>query len=172
MSVPLAILPFKRPLSGILSLPGSKSITNRALIIAALCDGTVTLNGALFSRDTLIMIEALRQLGFEILADKENSIIQIKGQAGAIPNKSASIDVGNAGTAARFITAFLALQKEGEYRLDGDPQMRDRPMKGLIDALTELGSATFTFLDKPFHFPFQMKTHTPQKGYAQSRCLR
>ena len=167
MSVPLAILPFKRPLSGILSLPGSKSITNRALIIAALCDGPVTLNGALFSRDTLIMIEALRQLGFEILADKENSIIQIKGQAGAIPNKSASIDVGNAGTAARFITALLAQQKEGEYRLDGDPQMRDRPMKGLIDALTELGSATFTFLEKPFHFPFQMKTHTPQKGYAQ-----
>jgi 3-phosphoshikimate 1-carboxyvinyltransferase len=160
-------LPFKGPLSGILSLPGSKSITNRALIIAALCDGPVTLKGALFSRDTLIMIEALRQLGFEILADKENSILQIKGQAGAIPNKTASLDVGNAGTAARFITAFLALQKEGEYTLDGDPQMRDRPMKGLIDALSELGSATFTFLEKPFHFPFQMKTHGPQNGYAQ-----
>ena len=167
MSAPLAILPFKGPLSGILSLPGSKSITNRALIIAALCDGPVTLKGALFSRDTLIMIEALRQLGFEILADKENSILQIKGQAGAIPNKTASLDVGNAGTAARFITAFLALQKEGEYTLDGDPQMRDRPMKGLIDALSELGSATFTFLEKPFHFPFQMKTHGPQNGYAQ-----
>ena len=167
MSAPLAILPFKGPLSGILSLPGSKSITNRALIIAALCDGPVTLKGALFSRDTLIMIEALRQLGFKILADKENSIIQIKGQAGAIPNKTASLDVGNAGTAARFITAFLALQTEGEYTLDGDPQMRDRPMKGLIDALSELGSATFTFLEKPFHFPFQMKTHGPQNGYAQ-----
>lgn len=167
MSAPLAILPFKGPLSGILSLPGSKSITNRALIIAALCDGPVTLKGALFSRDTLIMIEALRQLGFEILADKENSILQIKGQAGAIPNKTASLDVGNAGTAARFITAFLALQTEGEYTLDGDPQMRDRPMKGLIDALSELGSATFTFLEKPFHFPFQMKTHGPQNGYAQ-----
>lgn len=167
MSAPLAILPFKGPLSGILSLPGSKSITNRALIIAALCDGPVTLKGALFSRDTLIMIEALRQLGFKILADKENSILQIKGQAGAIPNKTASLDVGNAGTAARFITAFLALQTEGEYTLDGDPQMRDRPMKGLIDALSELGSATFTFLEKPFHFPFQMKTHGPQNGYAQ-----
>jgi 3-phosphoshikimate 1-carboxyvinyltransferase len=167
VSAPLAILPFKGPLSGILSLPGSKSITNRALIIAALCDGPVTLKGALFSRDTLIMIEALRQLGFKILADKENSILQIKGQAGAIPNKTASLDVGNAGTAARFITAFLALQTEGEYTLDGDPQMRDRPMKGLIDALSELGSATFTFLEKPFHFPFQMKTHGPQNGYAQ-----
>ena len=167
MSAPLAILPFKSPLSGILLLPGSKSITNRALIIAALCDGTVTLKGALFSRDTLIMIEALRQLGFEIFANQEDSVIKIKGKAGAIPNKTASINVGNAGTAARFITAFLALQKEGNYSLDGDPQMRDRPMKGLIDALSELGSATFTFLEKPFHFPFQMQTHGLQSKYAQ-----
>lgn len=163
---PLAIVPFKNPISGTLCLPGSKSITNRALIIAALCDGPVTLNGALFSRDTLIMIEALQKLGFEILADKDNSTINIKGLAGIIPNKTASLHVGNAGTAARFITAFLALQKDGEYTLDGDPQMRDRPMKGLIDALNELGSATFTFLEKPYHFPFHMKTHGVQKNQA------
>ena len=167
MRSPLAILPFENPISGVLSLPGSKSITNRALIIAALCDKTVTLNGALFSRDTLIMIEALRQLGFEILADETNSMIQITGRGGSIPNKVASIDVGNAGTAARFITALLALQKGGEYTLDGDPQMRNRPMKGLIDAISELGSATFTFLEKPFHFPFQMKTFGTQNKYAQ-----
>ena len=132
MRSPLAILPFERPLSGTLSLPGSKSITNRALIISALCEGEVTLDGALFSRDTLIMIEALRQLGFDISTDEEAAIIKIKGQAGRIPNKIASIDVGNAGTAARFITALLSLQNEGDYTLDGDSQMRDRPMKGLI----------------------------------------
>lgn len=158
MRSPLAILPFKNPIQGSLSLPGSKSITNRALIIAALCDGPVTLKGALFSRDTLIMIEALDKLGFEISTDKDRCTITVRGLAGDIPNKTASINVGNAGTAARFITAFLALQKGGEYTLDGDPQMRDRPMKGLIDALSELGSATFAFLEKPFHFPFQMKT--------------
>ena len=167
MRSPLAILPFERPLSGTLSLPGSKSITNRALIISALCEGEVTLDGALFSRDTLIMIEALRQLGFDISTDEEAAIIKIKGQAGSIPNKTASIDVGNAGTAARFITALLALQNEGDYTLDGDSQMRDRPMKGLIEALDQLGSASFTFLEKPFHFPFQMKTHGVQNKYAQ-----
>lgn len=164
---PLAIVPFKSSLSGYLSLPGSKSITNRALIIAALCDGPVTLDGALFSRDTVIMIEALRQLGFEIFTDEASSIIKINGRAGSIPNKTATINVGNAGTAARFLTAFLALEKEGEYTLDGDPQMRDRPMKGLIDSLSELGSATFTFLEKPFHFPFKMKTHGLQNPYAR-----
>ena len=167
MRSPLAILPFERPLSGTLSLPGSKSITNRALIISALCEGAVTLDGALFSRDTLIMIEALRQLGFDISTDEEAAIIKIKGQAGSIPNKTASIDVGNAGTAARFITALLALQNEGDYTLDGDSQMRDRPMKGLIEALDQLGSASFTFLEKPFHFPFRMKTHGVQNKYAQ-----
>ena len=80
MRSPLAILPFERPLSATLSLPGSKSITNRALIISALCEGAVTLDGALFSRDTLIMIEALRQLGFDISTDEEAAIIKIKGQ--------------------------------------------------------------------------------------------
>ena len=121
----------------------------------------------LFSRDTLIMIEALRLLGFDISTDKEAAIIKIKGQAGCIPNKTASIDVGNAGTAARFITALLALQNGGDYTLNGDSQMRDRPMKGLIKALDQLGSASFTFLEKPFHFPFQMKTHGVQNKYAQ-----
>lgn len=164
---PLAILPFKNPISGSLDLPGSKSITNRALIIAALCDGPVTLKGALFSRDTHIMIEALHALGFEILADKDNYTIDVQGLAGIIPNKTASLHVGNAGTAARFITAFLALQKDGEYTLDGDPQMRDRPMKGLIDALNELGSTTFTFLEKPYHFPFQMKTQGIENNHAK-----
>ena len=167
MRSPLAILPFERSLSGTLSLPGSKSITNRALIISTLCEGAVTLNGALFSRDTLIMIEALRQLGFDVSTDEEAAIIKIKGQAGSIPNKTAPIDVGNAGTAARFITALLALQNEGDYTLDGDSQMRDRPMKGLIEALDQLGSASFTFLEKPFHFPFRMKTHGIQNKYAQ-----
>lgn len=166
MTDALKISPFQHTLKGSLKLPGSKSITNRALITAALSKGLVRLEGALFSRDTLIMIEALNALGFEIAAEPLQSGIQIKGLSGAIPNKKAALNVGNAGTAARFITAFLALQDGGEYFLDGDPQMRDRPMKGLLDALVKLGAAEFIFTEKAGHFPFKMIT----KGYRISEA--
>jgi 3-phosphoshikimate 1-carboxyvinyltransferase len=136
----LPIVPFTKPARGEVTLPGSKSITNRALLLAALCDGPVTLTGALFSEDTEIMAEALRQLGFVVKEDESKKTIYVEGRGGEIPAKEATLHVGLAGTAARFLTALCAAAKSGVYRLDGVPQMRKRPMKGLIDALRSLGA--------------------------------
>lgn len=161
MTDPLPITPFKQPLDHHLQLPGSKSITNRALILAALATGKTRLEGALFSRDTQIMLEALKTLGFECSADPSSQTITVCGQGGTIPNSTATIHVGNAGTAARFLTTFLALHPSGTYQLDGDPAMRTRPMSGLLQSLETLGAAEFEFRGEPGHFPFTMKT----KGY-------
>src|SRR5579884_3010272 len=136
----LPIKPFTRPARGEVTLPGSKSITNRALLLAALCDGPVTLTGALFSEDTEIMAESLRRLGFTVKEDQPGKTISVEGRGGQIPNEKAELFVGNAGTAARFLTALCAAAPRGVYKLDGVPQMRKRPMKGLIDALRRLGA--------------------------------
>ena len=161
MTDPLPITPFSQQLDNTIQLPGSKSITNRALILAALAEGETRLEGALFSRDTRIMLEALNTLGFQCTADQTAHIITVKGEGGNIPNASAELHVGNAGTAARFLTAFLALQAGGTYRLDGDPAMRERPISGLLDALVALDAAEFKFHGTPGHFPFTLKA----KGY-------
>jgi 3-phosphoshikimate 1-carboxyvinyltransferase len=137
---PLPIQPFTRPVRGEAELPGSKSITNRALLLAALCDGPVTLTGALFSEDTHLMAQALRQLGFVVEEDKKQKTIYVEGRGGEIPAQEASLFVGLAGTAARFLTALCAAAKQGVYQIDGVPQMRQRPMKGLIEALRFLGA--------------------------------
>src|SRR5690606_38723788 len=137
---PLPILPFTKPAAASVRLPGSKSITNRTLILAALGEGETLLEGALFSEDTEIMATALQSLGFFVETDRAAETIRIRGEGGKIPNRSAKIHVGNAGTAARFLTAFCCLAEEGDFQLDGVPQMRKRPMKGLIDALTGLGA--------------------------------
>ncbi len=136
----LPIKPFTQPVRGEVSLPGSKSLTNRALILASLCQGPVVLSGALFSEDTQIMTEALVRLGFDVKQDERRKTIQVEGQGGKIPAVSADIFVGNAGTAARFLTALCAAARQGVFTLDGIPQMRRRPMKGLIDALRSLGA--------------------------------
>ena len=161
MTDPLPITPFTQKLDHSIQLPGSKSITNRALILAALADGETRLEGALFSRDTRIMLDALHTLGFECSADQTAQTITVKGEGGTIPKTSAELHVGNAGTAARFLTAFLALQPGGTYKLDGDPAMRERPMSGLLDALVALDAAEFEFHGTPGHFPFTLKA----KGY-------
>jgi 3-phosphoshikimate 1-carboxyvinyltransferase len=163
---PLPITPFTAPVRGAVRLPGSKSITNRALILAALCRDPVTLRGALFSRDTEIMVKALRSLGFKISADSRAETIHIIGRNGMIPRAKAALHVGNAGTAARFLPAFLCLKKRGAYQLDGDEPMRRRPMKGLLDALRQLG-AEFEFSGEPHHFPFTLKNHGLKGGTVE-----
>lgn len=157
MTDPLPIVPFTKPVAGSVRVPGSKSITNRTLILAAQSNGRLRLEGALFSRDTRIMIAALRSCGFAVSADEATSTIEIEGLGGRIPVGEASIHVGNAGTAARFLTAFLALRENGRYHLDGDEPMRKRPMKGLLDALKALG-VRFTFQGATDCFPFTMET--------------
>ena len=138
---PLPITPFTQPArdSGII-LPGSKSLTNRALLLAALCDGPVTLTHALFSEDTALMAAALSALGIAVKTDPVAQTIRVTGQGGKIPAPSAKLFVGNAGTVARFLTALCAAAPRGVYRLDGAPPMRKRPMKGLLDALRTLGA--------------------------------
>ena len=138
---PLSITPFTQPArdSGII-LPGSKSLTNRALLLAALCDGPVTLTHALFSEDTALMAAALSALGIAVKTDPVAQTIRVTGQGGKIPAPSAKLFVGNAGTVARFLTALCAAAPRGVYRLDGAPPMRKRPMKGLLDALRTLGA--------------------------------
>ncbi len=153
----LAITPFTASGCAHAAVPGSKSITNRALILAAMRNGDTLLNGALFSEDTRIMIDCLVRLGFAVAYNEEAAWIKIKGAGGKIPKTDAELYVGNAGTTARFLTAFLALQKNGSYKIDGSEAMRKRPMSGLIDALESLG-ARFEFREQARHFPFVMRT--------------
>lgn len=150
---PLPIAPFTRPARGSVTLPGSKSITNRALILAALGTGPTTLRGALFSRDTQIMVAALRTLGFAVETDETALTIRITGRGGVIPVREASIDVGNAGTAARFLTAFVCLRPDGIYHFDGDEAMRRRPIGALLDALAQQGARV-----DAHSFPFTLRT--------------
>ncbi len=153
LSDPLPITPFTRPVRGSIVLPGSKSITNRALILAALGSGTTTLRGALFSRDTRIMVAALRQLGFAVEVDEAALTITITGQDGHIPVREARLEVGNAGTAARFLTAFVCLHPDGSYHFDGDEAMRRRPIGALLEALESQGAQADARA-----FPFTLRT--------------
>jgi 3-phosphoshikimate 1-carboxyvinyltransferase len=131
--------PLDRPVDGTVIVPGSKSITNRALPIAALARGKSTLTGALFSDDTRYMAQALNQLGVRVDADEANNTFSVAGGDGTFPAASADLFIGNSGTSVRFLTAVLALG-HGEYRIDGVPRMRQRPIQPLITALNDLGS--------------------------------
>ncbi len=108
-------------------VPGSKSITNRALLIAALAEGKSVLRGVLFSDDSRHFLQALIDLGFEVEIDEENAVVTIVGCGGMISKSDAQINVGSAGTAARFLTAYLGLSK-GSYHIDSSEQMKKRPM--------------------------------------------
>jgi len=144
----IEIVPPAQPVRAEITVPGSKSITNRALILAALARGEVTLRGALWSEDTEIMVACLRQLGFEVRSEKDpaeicNRTLTVRGLGGDIPNagtpeKPLELFVGNAGTAARFLSAFVCLGP-GVYRLSGVPRMHERPQASLFQALRELG---------------------------------
>ena len=136
----------------ITEVSGSKSITNRALLIAALAEGTSVLHGVLFSDDSRHFMQALYDLGFPIHIDEEEETVTIEGFGGEIPNEEAEIYVGSAGTAARFLTAFLGLSK-GKYRITSSEQMKKRPMKELLVALEEIGSQ-IEYEEEEYCFPF------------------
>jgi 3-phosphoshikimate 1-carboxyvinyltransferase len=161
----LPIRPFTSPVTATARIPGSKSITNRALVLAALAEGPTTLTGALFSRDTRIMLDALRTLGFDLHADEAARTIRVHGLGGKIPVARAALDFGNSGTSARFLTALLALHPHGEYQLDGDPALRARPMRGLLQALASQGvTATAPDGSPATNFPFTLRTCGLQGG--------
>lgn len=136
-----------------ISVPGSKSITARALLLATLADGESTLYGAQFSDDCATFLQAVKALGIE--TGVEGTTVKISGCGGKLPVDRGEIYVGSAGTAARFLTALLAFS-EGEFTVRASEQMKKRPVKPLIDSLTEAG-ASFEFLEEPNCFPFIIK---------------
>ncbi len=125
--------------SGQIRPPGSKSITNRALVCAALAQGRSVLQGALVSDDTQVMLDSLRAVGIEVVASQHGTQLEVAGCGGTIPKDHADLFVGNSGTTVRFLTAMLAVGR-GTYRLDGVPRMRQRPIQDLLDALAQLGA--------------------------------
>jgi 3-phosphoshikimate 1-carboxyvinyltransferase len=139
----LEIVPLTRPPTVSVRVPGSKSITNRALVLAALTAKGFTwaLQGALRSEDTEVMIDNLRLLGFRVLAEWDEETIYVNSGVDepTIPVGEADLFVANSGTTMRFLTAMVSLG-HGRYRIDGIPRMRERPIQDLLDALTELGA--------------------------------
>ncbi len=133
----IEIGPFTRAQSSIV-LPGSKSISNRALLLAALSSGTTTLNNLLDADDTQVMRNALRHLGLSV-TDKENHVCVVEGCGGKFPVREADLFMGNAGTAIRPLTAALAMQG-GNYRLSGVARMHERPIRDLVDGLRQVGA--------------------------------
>jgi 3-phosphoshikimate 1-carboxyvinyltransferase len=139
---PAAITPerwTRRPEGVRVRVPGSKSLTNRALIVAALADGDSLLTGALDSDDTRVMVAALQKLGIGVVHAPEAATIAIHGCGNKIPAHEAELYVANSGTSLRFLTAMVATGS-GTYRLDGTPRMRQRPVADLLQALNGLGS--------------------------------
>jgi 3-phosphoshikimate 1-carboxyvinyltransferase len=144
----IEIVPLEKPVAARISVPGSKSITNRALVLAALAGGDVVLKGALWSEDTQVMVDALKRLGFSISIDNDgqefcNRTFRVTGRAGGMNSggdetKPLELFVGNAGTAARFLAAFVCLGN-GVYELRGTERMHQRPQAALFDALRQLG---------------------------------
>ncbi len=158
---PYPVPPFTMPVNATVRVPGSKSITNRAMLLAALGGGETTLTNALFSEDTAIMAEALRQLGFAVHEDAGRAEIRVRGRGGEIPAASARLFVGLAGTAARFLTALCCLAPRGRFELDGIEQMRHRPMQSLLDALESLGAQ---ITSDHGHFPLAIEARGLRGG--------
>lgn len=150
MSLPdqIEIVPLSEVPRAAVTVPGSKSITNRALVLAALAEGEITLQGALWSEDTQVMVECLQTLGYMVNVSPDplepcNRTISVYGMGGKIPRGGTEenpleLFVGNAGTAARFLSAMVCLG-EGVYQLCGVPRMHERPQAALFQALRELG---------------------------------
>ena len=148
----IAIPALNRPVDATVEIPGSKSLTNRALLVAALAQGDSVLENALFSEDSEYFAKCVEQLGIPITLNPHLAQIQVAGRGGDIPAKQADLFVGLAGTAARFISALVALGN-GEYRLDGVPRMRERPMGDLLTVL-EAGGATINFEGNSGFMPY------------------
>jgi 3-phosphoshikimate 1-carboxyvinyltransferase len=134
----LTITPISAPFTTTITPPGSKSLTNRALVLAALADGTSELSNVLFADDTRVMLDGLQRLGFALEIDESNHRVSVRGKSGEIPRDAAELFCGNSGTTIRFLSAACALGR-GRYRLDGVERMRQRPIGQLVDMLRQLG---------------------------------
>lgn len=135
---PLPIPCVSGPVRGRIRPPGSKSLTNRALILAAMAEGTSELTGVLASRDTEVMVDSLQRLGIEVVHDQATRTMRVAGGARAFSAQSAELWCENSGTSIRFLTA-LCCTGRGRFRLDGNARMRERPIGPLVAALQQIG---------------------------------
>lgn len=142
-------------------VPGSKSITNRSLLLAMLADGESTLRGVLFSDDSRHFLQCVQDLGFQATVKEDTCTVTVTGQGGRIPCKEAHLNVGSAGTAARFLTATLGVS-EGIFHMDASEQMKKRPMAPLLSSLAELG-CEIRCEEEDGHLPFTLTAH----GFGQ-----
>ena len=127
-----------KPFTATFAPPGSKSLTNRALVLAALADGACELSNVLFADDTQVMLEGLKKLGFQLDIDEANRTVRVAGRGGPIDRSEAEIFCGNSGTTIRFLTALCSLGT-GKFVLDGVERMRQRPIGALTGMLKNLG---------------------------------
>ena len=151
-------VPALRSVAGTVRLPGSKSISNRVLLLAALCEGRTTVHDLLDSDDTRVMLQALRQLGCGVTAQGTSHLIE--GLGGRARQPRAELFLGNAGTAMRPLTAALAVLG-GDYRLSGIPRMHERPIGDLVDALRALG-CHIDYLGQPGYPPLHIGPARPR----------
>jgi 3-phosphoshikimate 1-carboxyvinyltransferase len=169
----IEIVPLKERVVATITVPGSKSVTNRALILAALATGETILRGALWSEDTQVMVECLQELGYMVTvasdpAEPSNRTITVYGKASEVPSggtveQPLELFVGNAGTAARFLSAFVCVGK-GFYRIHGVPRMHERPQAALFQALRSLGYKVDSPNDK---LPAVIQGAGPRPGKCQ-----
>lgn len=138
MHVVREIHPVSKPIHGSVRPPGSKSLTNRALVVAALARGSTRLSGVLDSRDTQVMIDSLRRLGIGVEQSVADCTAEIAGCSGSLPTSTADLWLENSGTSIRFLTAVCALG-HGRFRLDGNARMRERPIGDLLASLRQFG---------------------------------
>lgn len=153
----LRIEPIHRPFTITFTPPGSKSLTNRALVLAALADGRSVLSNVLFADDTRRMLENLQKLGFELQIDESAKRVEVVGRGGEIPAASAELFCGLSGTTVRFLTALCTLGS-GEYTLDGVPRLRQRPIGTLVDLIRNLGGRV-TYLQEDGFVPLNVHSH-------------
>jgi 3-phosphoshikimate 1-carboxyvinyltransferase len=128
----------RKPFTSTISPPGSKSLTNRAMVLGAMAKGKSVLSNVLFADDTAVMIDCLSKLGFGVEVDRDKRVVEIEGRGGEIPSSSAELYCGNSGTTIRFVAALCSLGR-GVYGLDGNERMRQRPIRGLIEVMKNLG---------------------------------
>ena len=142
----IEIVPIAGPLDARVVVPGSKSITNRAMILAAMAQGRSVIDSVLLSDDTRYMTDALRVLGFIVEVDEDAHRITVGGRGGVIPTHGGEVFVGGAGTVMRFIVAMVTLG-EGRFRIDGNQRMRQRPIGPQLDAMQRLGASVYSERD-------------------------
>lgn len=161
----ITLQPIRKPFDATVTPPGSKSLTNRALVLAALAKGESVIRNVLVAEDTAVMLDSLRRLGFQIGTSDDNTTVHVRGGGGVIPAERAELHCGNSGTTIRFLTALCCVGR-GEYLLDGIERMRQRPIGQLVDLLKNLGGR-IEYLESPGTPPLRVAARGLAGGIAK-----